>query len=117
MARIATFLCLCAVCMSGLAQTASPRQRLETDQAHTAWINDVLRAIETIKPGMTRSDLEKIFTTEGGLSTSSQRTYVYRQCRHIKVDVRFAASVRDAELPTDKIVDISRPYLAWSTMD
>jgi hypothetical protein len=44
------------------------------------------------------------------------RTYVYRQCPYIKVDVKFAASSRDGELPTDKIVEVSRPYLAWFVM-
>jgi len=48
----------------------------------------------------------KVFTTKGGLSTTSQRTYVYRQCPLIKVDVKFAASGRDQELPTDKIVEV-----------
>ena len=30
------------------------------------------------------------------------------------VDVKFAASSRTEELPADKIVQISRPYLEWS---
>jgi hypothetical protein len=66
---------------------------------------------------MSRSDLVRLFTTEGGLSTTSRRTYVYRRCLYIKVDVKFAASSRDGELPTDKIVAVSRPHLAWSVMD
>jgi len=65
---------------------------------------------------MTRSDLTKLFTTEGGLSTIQQRTYVYRQCPYIKLDVKFAASSA-VELPTDKIVEVSLPYLAWSVTD
>ena len=73
--------------------------------------------MQTINVGMTRSDLMKVFTAEGGLSTTSERTYVYHQCPHIKVDVKFAASSRDEELPTDKIVEVSRPYLAWSVYD
>jgi hypothetical protein len=35
------------------------------DPAHTAWIQTVLLWTETIKPGMTRSDLLKGFTTGG----------------------------------------------------
>ena len=82
-----------------------------------AWVASVLRAAQTIKVGMTRSDLMKIFTTEGGLSTASQRTYVYRECPFIKVDVKFTVSSHDQELPTDKVAEVSRPYLAWSVMD
>ena len=89
----------------------------QTDSDHTEWIAGVLKATQSIKVGMTRSDLLKVFTTEGGLSWSSQRTYVYRQCPYIKVDVKFAASRNTEELPKDKIVEISRPYLAWSVMD
>ena len=84
---------------------------------HTVWIAAALRAMQTIKVGMTRADLMKVFTTEGGLSTTSQRTYVYRECPYIKVDVKFATSSREEERVTDKIVEISRPYLAWSVMD
>ena len=66
---------------------------------------------------MTRADLMKVFTTEGGLSIASHRTYVYRQCPYIKVDVKFTAPSLGEELPTDKIVEVSRPYLEWSVMD
>jgi len=76
-----------------------------------------MKATQSIKIGMTRSDLLKVFTTEGGLSWSTQRTYVYRECPYIKVDVKFAASSNTEELPKDKIVEISHPYLAWSVMD
>jgi hypothetical protein len=101
-----------AVAQSELAPTPS-----QIDKEHTAWIAEVLNATQTIKPGMTRADLMKAFTTEGGLSRTSRRTYVYRHCQYVKIDVKFAASSRDEELPTDEIAEISRPYLAWSVMD
>lgn len=37
-----------------------------------------LKSIATIKPGMTRADLQYFFTTEGGLSTTYWNHYVYR---------------------------------------
>jgi hypothetical protein len=102
----------CACAQENLNTTPS-----QTDWEHNKWIESVLRAMQTIKVGMTRSELMTVFTTEGGISTTSQRTYVYRQCPSIKVDVKFAASSREEELPTDRIVQISRPYLAWSVGD
>jgi len=70
---------------------------------------------------MTREDLLKVFTTEGGLSTRRQRTYVLKQCRYIKVDVEFApvgkAETAFDESPNDTIVKISNPYLQFSHMD
>lgn len=40
---------------------------------------------------MTRADLLKVFTTEGGISTGLHRTYVSRDCPFFKVDVDFRA--------------------------
>jgi hypothetical protein len=69
----------------------------------------------TIKPGMTRAELLKVFTTEAGLSTRTHRTYVYRECPYIKVDVEFASLQNPgdefAESAEDTIVKLSHPYL------
>jgi len=87
------------------------------DEKQTEWIAGVLKAAQSVQVGMSRSDLLKVFTTEGGISTPSQRTYVYRECPYIKVDVKFAAASRSEEFSNDRIVKISRPYLAFSVMD
>ena len=108
---------LCVIAVGAIAQSNSAATRSEIDWEHTKWIDNPMRSMQTIKIGMTRSELLTVFTTEGGLSTTSQRTYVYQQCPYIKVDVKFAAAIPDEELPTDKIVQISRPYLAWSVAD
>lgn len=109
---------------SKLPQWAKDRSELDDEsvpesaaysQQRTLWIAKVLKQIDTIRPGMTRTDLESTFTTEGGLSTRRQRTYVYKDCPYIKVDVFFSdAGATEAE---DRIVSISRPYLAFSVMD
>jgi hypothetical protein len=117
MDRLAFFVFLCMLSVGAIAQTGPPQTPSQSEREHTAWIAGALDSMQTIKVGMSRSDLVKLFTTEGGLSTISRRTYVYRQCLYIKVDVKFAASSCDGELPTDKIVEVSRPYLAWSVMD
>ena len=104
------------------AAIALPQAQLERDisrfdEKQTEWIAGVLKATQSVQVGMSRSDLLKIFTTEGGISTPSQRTYVYRECPYIKVDVKFAAASPSEEFPNDRIVKISRPYLAFSVMD
>jgi len=90
--------------------------------SHTQWIASVLKEIETIKVGATREKLLEVFTTEGGISTPTRRTYVYRGCSYIKVDAEFEATPQNLrgrlqENPKDKIVKISRPYLQWSICD
>ncbi len=84
------------------------------DWEHSLWVSSVLAWIATIKPGMTRSDLLRVFTMEGGLSTRTHRTYVLKQCRTIKVDVEFSISGNEAE---DKITQMSKPYLDYGIHD
>ena len=89
------------------------------DNDRTRWVSDVLKSIETIKIGMTRQELRKVFTTEGGISFVRQRRYIHRECAYIKVDVEFAPTHEGQreELPTDRIARISRPFLEWSITD
>jgi hypothetical protein len=94
---------------------------------HLAWVSDMLKQMQTITSGMSRERLLTVFTTEGGLSTGLQRTYVSRECPYFKVSVEFDAvgrSNRDdagrvtlVEDNRDIIRTISRPYLEFSIMD
>ena len=100
------------------------QSRTLINQEHTQWIDQVMRSIATIKPGMTRKDLLRVFKQEGGLSTRTRKKYVYKHCPYIKVDVEFSpASDMDAnqdaatEKPEDRIVRISRPYFEYSITD
>jgi hypothetical protein len=105
-----------------------PRQGQQPSSPnHAAWVSLVLRKMQTIKPGMTRTDLLKVFTTEGGLSTGLHRTFVSQDCPYFKVDVDFQAvgrASRDVdgrvtlvEGSQDIIVKISRPYFEFSIVD
>jgi len=82
-------------------------------------IANVLKQCQTIKPGMTRAVLSSVLSTEGGISTVGHRTYVYRDCPYIKVDVDFSPSApkQDVERPTDIVTKVSKPYLDWSIAD
>ncbi|HEX8198028.1 MAG TPA: hypothetical protein VF571_17680 [Pyrinomonadaceae bacterium] len=115
---------LCAVALIVSAQSLQNSQK---SQEQMKWISDSLREMQTIQVGKTREDLLKVFATEGGLSTALHRTYVYRGCPYIKVDVEFEAvgrSEKDGEGRVtlkedkrDKIKSISKPYLERSIMD
>ena len=91
------------------------------DSEHTQWVSSVLAWSDDIKPGMTRKNLLRVFTTEGGVSTRTHRTYVLKGCPYIKVDVEFAAASQErdlsTELPDDRIIKISKPYLDYSVID
>lgn len=114
--------------ITGSFSTLGPRRvQAQSPQNHLDWVTDALKRMQTIKPGMTRSDLLKLFTTEGGLYTGLQRTFVSRDCLYFKVDVEFKAVGRPSrdrdgrgtliEDGRDIIVKISRPYLAFAVVD
>lgn len=92
---------------------------------HVQWVTEVLTRMQSVKPGMTRADLLKVFTTEGGLVFSGlQRTFVSGVCPYFKVDVQFERSTQTQrdwgkfdEDDKDIIVKISTPYLQFSYMD
>jgi len=106
------------------AQEAGQQQ---AKQDHIAWVAHALEKMQTIKPGMTRADLLKVFTIEGGLSSSLHSTFVSRDCPYFKVDVDFQAIGRPSrdnegrvtliEDNRDVIISISRPYLQFSILD
>ena len=64
------FLFALVISVSALSVRDSQRS-----QEHTEWIAKSLREMEKIRVGMTRGDLLKVFTTEGGLSTGLNRRY------------------------------------------
>ena len=90
------------------------------DWEHTQWVESVLRWTMEVKPGMTRQDLLRVFTTEGGISWRTHKTYVLKGCPYIKVDVEFSPIKNEHNLEedaNDKILKISKPYLEFSHMD
>ena len=115
-----TFLALSIVAgITVFAQSAAQSQGALT---HSEWVAQSLREMETIKAGMTRADLLRVFREEGGLSTRTDRQYVYRDCPYLKVAVEFEAveeteTLKLPEDPRDKIVKISRPFIEWSVVD
>jgi len=90
-------------------------------QQQSIWMGKVLEQISTIHAGMTRKELLTLFRGEGGISTRTHRTYVYKDCPYIKVDVVFSPAGRPDEFvqesDEDKLVGISGPYLAYGVMD
>jgi hypothetical protein len=105
-----------SVSINSTAETEAKRQ------THSQWIAKSLEEMETIKVGMTRADLRKVFGGEGGLSSRTWRQYAYRECGYIKVEIEFEP-VGETEPPEftegakDKITKISRPFLERPLFD
>lgn len=92
-----------------------------SNKSHCDWISGSVQTINSLRPGMTRADLEKLFISDGGLSTRGRGTYVYNSCPYIKVDVEFnivqPSDNQKPDMRQDQIKSISRPYLAQPTAD
>lgn len=102
---------------SQLAEESLP-EGVAFSQQQTLWVLKVMSEISSVRAGMTRKELLKVFGEEGGLSTRTNQTYVYKGCPYIKVNVVFSrVDARDQESADDKIVSISAPYLAYAIMD
>jgi hypothetical protein len=116
--RLTLAVLLVAFAISVYASSASHSKSIDE---HTQWIAESLKEMQTIKVGVARADLLKVFAEEGGISTRSQRRYVYRECRYIKVDVKFEPTSTPEEKltehPEDRIIEISKPFLEWSITD
>jgi hypothetical protein len=120
MKRLISGVAIAIICFVSAGKLEGQRPGAEIID-HSEWVASVLKEIKSIQVGMTRKDLESVFTTEGGLSTRQSRTYVHRQCPYIKVDVMFESVQELAEklkeLPDDKIVSLSKPYLEYMILD
>jgi len=129
MQRRCAFVLLASAAIGGVgALQADPTgDQGQSRRDHMAWVAEVLKRMEMIKPGMTRRTLLTVFTTEGGLSTGLQRTFVSRDCPYFKVDVEFQAVGRPdrdergrvtlVERDEDIILQVSTPYLQFGVMD
>jgi hypothetical protein len=113
-----------ALHLFGTPANSSAQYRTPSDeeQQRYAWLVDRLRETYRIKPGMSKADLLKVFTEDGGLTTLWPQRYVLRSCHLIKVDVEFDVprGTSSTDLPPDtelKIRSVSKPYLEPMFMD
>jgi hypothetical protein len=123
--RIVSLL-LAAFAWIGLAVGQKPPKPLVVDQALTRSMDQVLKDVSSIQSGMSRTELLRVFTMEGGPSTRDEAQYVYRRCPYIKVIVRFRrpadadvdwGGAPDEEWSGDIIESISKPFLEYSIGD
>lgn len=89
--------------------------------SHVRWVETALKDMESIRSGMTREELLRVFTTEGGISSPSERRYVYKSCPLFKVQVEFQTRTSTGgqaiESPDDVIIKISKPFLERTIID
>jgi hypothetical protein len=122
-----TLILTASTSVSGSGRVVPSAKQEQCSGEHEAWVGQVLLEMKSIQAGMTRKDLLKTFTTEGGFSTRLNRRFVSRDCPYFKVDVKFRAMgqpetdsegrVTLVEDPRDVIVEITQPFLEFSIKD
>ena len=97
-----------------------PQTQTANDQAHQQWLEERYREAISIKPGMSRADLLKLFDEDGGVQMIAATRYVLKSCRLIQIEVKFNAYGADFRaIPARdlKITDVSRPFLQPMALD
>jgi len=112
---VPAFLCATMVAAFAEPNLVVPAKPVSAQEAeHQQWVIHSLSEMHTIKVGMTRAELKKVFHGEGGLYSSASQTFIYRGCPYFKVHVGFApagAQFEPTENPKDRIVSLSVPFL------
>ncbi len=111
------------LCMVGLLVVAGAQRFTQIqdagEKAHQQWLEARYKEATSIRPGMTRADLLKLFGQEGGIQTPTSQRYVLKSCSLIHIDVKFdkydaANRQRDDSV---RIEEVSRPYLDRIVLD
>lgn len=86
-------------------------------------IEEALKDVRQLKPGMTRREVEHKFELDGGAMPIDQNRYLYKKCGFIKVviDFKLAHKFKPGQFPEsspdDVIIKVSKPDLELPDMD
>jgi hypothetical protein len=107
-----------SILLVALAVLLHTSSQASSSQDHTEWVRASMLEMQALKAGMTRSDVEKVFVAEGGISSAIQTTYTFRKCPYFHVDVEFTVEgSRVVGGAKDRFVKTSKPYLDWPRGD
>jgi hypothetical protein len=125
--QMVVLLASAAIGGSNALQASSIGEQGQSAQDHVSWVAEVMKRMDTIKPGMTGKELLTIFSIEGGIYNSMRPTVVSRNCPYFKMDVELQAINRPSrdengrtaqvENDDDIILKVSTPYLQSMIID
>ena len=92
-------------------------------QARIRWVGECLRDFNTLKPGMTRAEVEKVFPRHTMDEHSVPSRIIHPDCPLFMIDVYFDIKGnpedqnRATPRPEDLLINISKPYIAYPIND
>jgi len=116
LARNIVTVCFAVLGLS-LLYAADQFPKAETNKDGTVWVQKCLADFQTIKVGMTRSQVESKFTHDGGLYTPGEARFTHPTCPYFKIDVDFdfqrnpTDQGRAIEGKDDKVIRVTKPYI------
>ena len=113
MPRLTLFaLFFCFVLVSSINAQSPPKSGCDV-------LVQALQDTQMLKPGDMRVKLDENFLLDGGLQFRTKTRYMFKKCHYIRIDVDFEVPTDNKMefAPTDKILSVSKPYLAYPTMD
>ncbi len=104
-----------------VAGVASAYSSFQTVKGYDRWLSERYEEATSVKAGMTRADLKRVFCEDGGLQSIPARRYVLKSSGMIKVDVEFefpaGADGRTAPDESVRLKSVSKPYLERAYTD
>jgi hypothetical protein len=79
-----------------------------------------LEAVSRIHAGMSRAEVEKVFTVDGGIIIRDKTRYSFRDCHSIKVEITFDRDKLTPGVigaPKDTVKAVDRPYIEYPIAD
>ena len=100
-----------AALFCGGGALAGGSDRETEDKAHCEWLAKIIKQINTIKVGMSRSDVGKILVEDvAGFTNPKAMRYQHPACSYIKLDLEFELAT-SGDRKDDKITKRSDPLL------
>ncbi len=101
-----------SIIVGSYAATKSDQRKLNEERI--AWVRKCLQDFKSIKPGITRGEIEKTFRMDGGLIASPFSVrFLHPSCSYFKIDVRFVINKSniDGWAKGDRVESVSKPYI------
>ena len=118
---------LLLACLASALGAGALRLGAAAEDEHRRWLAERYAEAVSVRPGMSRRDLRRLFRPDGGLQTIPSSRYVLKSCAMIKIDVKFALpegaareDFREEDERGDealRITEVSKPYLEPEATD
>ncbi len=95
----------------------------DVSKEHNAWVEKCLKDFESIKIGMTRKEIDKVFPLAGGIQSASPGRYIHPTCPYFHIDIEFdfkrdkANQGRAITSDDDQVISVSKPYIERNGWD